>query len=148
MSVKAYAAAGSGFRVSSASDFALRSLSGHGTYKPVSDEFSEYELYTIQGWDGGDAIPISVETIQAARVFARRLPADAPRADIAPGVDGTIAFEWRLNRGSGVELIFVEVGPGMTIRAYRERDGRRQVWPPRLATIGAYTIASELFERA
>lgn len=147
MATKPYSGAGAQFSFNSPNDYALQAMPSAGIYKPVRDEFSDYELYSFEGWDGFSAAPITLDTVRAARVFARRLPLEAPRPDIAPGADGTIGFEWNLDRGKGSELIFVEVGPDMTIRAYREQGGRRREWPARLATIGAYTIAKELFER-
>ena len=71
--------------------------------KNREDRFSEYEELTVTNWDGYDAKPISPATVAAARWLASGMPAAMLNdADIAPGGDGSIGFEWRAGWGNTV----------------------------------------------
>jgi hypothetical protein len=109
------------------------------------DELAEYEQYTITGWDGFDAEPISSETVLAARRFKRALPRNIDKPDIAPGADGTIGFEWRQGPTRDRVVLFVEIGPGATIRASKVSRDRVRRWPSRHIGVGTYAIIDELF---
>jgi len=110
------------------------------------DKFTDYESYNVPGWDGYDADPITIETVQAARYFARQLPRHLLPADIAPGADGTIGFEWQMGgNGDKSETIFVEVGPGDTISAFRERISGRQLIPKGQMHLNVQEIIDQFF---
>ena len=110
------------------------------------DKFTDYESYNVPGWDGYDADPITIEKVQAARYFARQLPRHLLPADIAPGAEGTIGFEWQIG-GSGdkSETVFVEVGPGDIISAFREGINEKQVFPKGHLHSGTQKIIDQLF---
>jgi hypothetical protein len=119
-------------------------------YKPQpvqSDIFSDYELYNFSDWDGCDAEPISAETIAAARRLLRLLPRSAAAtAEVAPGGNGTIGFQWTI--GSGLDRIvkYIEVGPGHIAKASTFADGRTtKRWPTRALSIGVYNFVPALF---
>jgi len=84
-----------------------------------ADEFTEYESYNLSGWDGFDAQPISAATVQEARNLSLLLPRELMSADIAPGVDGTIGFEWRTGSGDQRIVTILDVGPGDRVVARR-----------------------------
>lgn len=97
---------------------------------PPRDEFTEFESYDIPDWDGYGAQPIQTETVEAARAIWRLLPMGAPRADIAPGGDGTIGFEWRTRTPTGFSRHVIIVGPddkvmGMLISPHGETMWQR-----------------------
>jgi hypothetical protein len=47
------------------------------------------------------------------------LPRELRSADIAPGADGTIGFEWRTGSGDQRIVTIIDVGPGDRIVARR-----------------------------
>jgi hypothetical protein len=99
---------------------AVPTTSGSGIYQithSIPDSFTEFEDYSTPNWDGAGAQPISKETIEAARRINAFLPREWRPADIAPGADGTIGFEWREGPPNSRKFVIVEVGPGETIRA-------------------------------
>jgi hypothetical protein len=87
------------------------------------DNFTEFEGYSTPNWDGADADPITVGTVQAARRFNQLLPRELPPADIAPGADGTIGFEWRQGPRENRKFVLVEIGPGDVIKARKISEG-------------------------
>jgi hypothetical protein len=102
----------------------VRSVAAEKSYPSSSavtspDEFTEYEDYNFSGWDGMTAEAISAETVQAARSFARLLPRELRPADIAPGADGTIGFEWRTGSTDQRVITLVDIGPGARVFARR-----------------------------
>lgn len=120
--------------------------SGHYTpILPKDDEITEFEEYDVPDWDGYGAAPISRATTHAARRFMSLLPRTSPPADIAPGADGTIGFEWRIGSGPGTTSVFVDIGPGDSIKARRIVAGRPETWPTRPLNIGAYHLMPLLF---
>jgi hypothetical protein len=142
-------------RVSTSSEkarFSLRELfprsSGASRHKPVplNDEFSEYELYDTEDWDGYGAEPITKATVDAARAFKRLLPMDIDPPDIAPGGDGTIGFEWRRGSQDSRVHILVDIGPGDVVRGRRiEASGNVQTFSPTRTDTGARSLISLLF---
>jgi hypothetical protein len=108
----------------------------------TTDEFSAYEDYDFPDWDGSNAAPITLETVNAARRLRNLLPRSVPSPDIAPGGDGTIGFEWR----SGQEITFIEVGPGKTVKASRFFPNRPpETWPQKLIPFGIHSLLHTLF---
>lgn len=125
------------------------STAERGGYEAASvtpDQFSPYEDYDFAGWDGDEAEPILAATVRAARYFNNSLPRDVTRPDVAPGVDGTIGFEWRLGRGESRVSIFVEVAAGNRIRAQRKCNDRVERWDWQAVGVGAYRLVEELFQ--
>jgi hypothetical protein len=122
---------------------------GASNYKPQHDQeiFSDYDAYSVGGWDGFEADPISRDTVFAARSFYRLLPMGHVRADIAPGADGTIGFEWRIGSRDNRTMILVDVGPADRVRARRvDRNGRSTVFPETSTGMGARNLVAELFQ--
>jgi hypothetical protein len=126
-----------------------RVLTGYGTYTPFApglDQFSEFEMYDIDDWDGYGAKPITRETVVTARRFRRLLPRYAGTPDIAPGADGTIGFEWRSGPDTDRTILIVDVGPGDTIKAVRIRAGRTvESWPSKPLESSVFAFMSALF---
>lgn len=120
---------------------------GTNSLVPVvpDDEFKEYELYCVPDWDGYDAEPISLETVDAARGFKRLLPMLVQAPDIAPGPDGTIGFEWRFKPSTGRRYVFVDVGPGDRISArVILGDGTTKTYPTTRLGEGARALIQQL----
>ena len=118
------------------------------TPQPIQpDIFSDYELYNFRDWDGCDAEPILPETLDAARRLLRLLPRSAAAtAEVAPGGNGTIGFQWTTGSGSDRMVRYIEVGPGQIVKASTFADGRTtKRWPTRPLSIGVYNIVSALF---
>ena len=117
----------------------------------IMDEFSQYDLYNLllhaPDWDGFGAEPISSETIRAARRFKSLWPRHIPIADIAPGADGTIGFEWRSGLPSDRTVVLIEVGPGNTVKALRAHPGNKPLdrWGPSSVMIGNLGFLDILF---
>lgn len=120
-------------------------------YRPTpattaADEFTEYESYNSAGWDGFDAQAISAETIREARNFALLLPRELGPADVAPGADGTIGFEWRTGSGDQREITIVDVGPGDRVVARRLfSTGKTAAYEPTTMRTGAAALIGQLF---
>jgi len=118
-----------GLRISSTGESGVRpwhtshvsAATGSSNYRISSppDRFTEFETYHTPNWDGDDAEPITSDTLAAARRFNQRLPRELPPADIAPGADGTIGFEWREGPPETREFVIVEIGPGDRVKAKR-----------------------------
>ena len=123
-------------------------VGGHGRFSdPVVDQFAHYRDYAHDGWDGDAAIAISRDAVDAARRLHAQLPRGLERPDIAPGTDGTIGFQWRFARPGGRYIkIFIEVGPGAVIRAYRNHEGAIRHWPQRPVGYGTYRVVSDVFD--
>ena len=49
----------------------------------------------VQGWDGYDAEPITVETATGALTLLKSLPEGIQVPRVVPGPSGDISFEWR-----------------------------------------------------
>lgn len=111
------------------------------------DEFSQYEAYNVSDWDGYGAESISSETIQTARRFKNLWRRQVPMADIAPGADGTIGFEWRSGLPTDRTVTFIEVGPGNTVKALRVHAGTKppERWEPCSVMIGNLSFLDILF---
>jgi hypothetical protein len=78
------------------------------------DPLAGFGEYSIAGWDGDDAAPISETSITAAREAARALQSTGFDPAIAPGADGTIGFEW----WNGTACVYADFGPTNRVRTY------------------------------
>jgi hypothetical protein len=84
------------------------------------DPLAGFSAYNQANWDGFDAEPITKQTVAAARRLIGNLPHTYGAADIAPGADGTIGFEWHPEPGP-LKKLYIDVGPGAVWRAYWQR---------------------------
>jgi hypothetical protein len=123
-------------------------LGTSGSYSepaPIVDEFSDYSGYETADWDGYGADPITPATVAAARSLQRLLDREIPAADIAPGADGTIGFEWRSgSSGSRTRIVF-EVGPSerLVVRQI-DPNGVEKKYGPTTVTVGGRALISQL----
>jgi hypothetical protein len=83
------------------------------------DPLDSFAAYRNRNWDGFDAEPITSETVAVARRLASLIPPVFGEADIAPGADGTIGFEWHPETGP-IRKLYIDIGPGTQWRAYWE----------------------------
>jgi len=91
----------------------------------TADRLTEFEGYDSPNWDGKNALPITLITVQAARRFSQLLRRDVAPPDIAPGADGTLGFEWRHGPRGNRRFVLVEIGPGDIIKARKiSEDGK------------------------
>ena len=60
---------------------------------------ADYEAYAVENWDGYDALPITAETLHAARSILKSLPKTFDDPVCSPGADGSIVFEWLKDDG-------------------------------------------------
>lgn len=112
----------------------------------LHDEFSEYEAYDVEDWDGYGAAPISIVTVNAARSFKRMLPRDTPLPDIAPGGDGTVGFEWRFGPPGEHCFVLVDVGPADLITARKiNEDGAVKAFAPTRLDRSGRALIRQLF---
>lgn len=122
---------------------------GGGSYRlpePESDEFTVFESYDIDDWDGYGAKPITSDTVKAARAFKRLFDQETPQPDIAPGADGTIGFEWRFGIPNGEHRILIDVGPGGRVFARRlDPQGNLVAFPPTRVETAAKQLLREIF---
>ncbi|MGY2906569.1 hypothetical protein [Bradyrhizobium sp. URHC0002] len=122
-----------------------RAVSG-GSYRlpePEVDEFSSFESYDIDDWDGYGAKPITADTVKAARAFRRLFDQETPQPDIAPGADGTIGFEWQM---SDQTRVLIDVGPGGRVFARRiDQSGRVSTFAPTRVETAAKQLLLEIF---
>jgi hypothetical protein len=129
----------------------VRSVAAEKSYPSSSmvtspDEFTEYEDYNFSGWDGMKAQAISAETVQGARSFALLLPREQRPADIAPGADGTIGFEWRTGSTDHRVITLVDIGPGDRVIARRLfSSGQTVEYGVTTVRTGAAALIMQLF---
>lgn len=88
-------------------------------FNSILASLDNYEAYAVAGWDGYDAQPITSDTVAAAKTLVTLFPTTAPTPNAAPGVDGTIGFEWRFKSGP-LRKLFIDVGPSEKILIYSE----------------------------
>ncbi|WP_154073519.1 hypothetical protein [Bradyrhizobium erythrophlei] len=113
---------------------------------PASDEFTSFESYDIEDWDGYGAQPITADTVRAARSFKRLFDQNTPPADIAPGADGTIGFEWRLGVSGAPVRILIDVGPGGRVFARRiDENGKTTQFDTTRVETAARQLLHEIF---
>ena len=53
-----------------------------------------YERCSQPGWDGYDAMPITMDTYNEARELITLLPTQCPPPDVMPDPSGHVSFEW------------------------------------------------------
>ena len=112
----------------------------------LHDEFSEYEMYAVEDWDGYGADPISIQTVQAARGFKRMLARETPEPDVAPGSDGTIGFEWRFGPPEERRFLLIDIGPADQVTARRiAEDGTVRASAPTSVDQGGRALIDQLF---
>jgi hypothetical protein len=112
---------------------------------PGPDPLTAFEAYDISNWDGYDADPIAPETVSAARAFWLLLTMELQPADIAPGGDGTIGFEWRTGSPGHRTHIEFAVGPGSKLVAQViHPGGRLETFPPTRVETGARQLIRQL----
>jgi len=73
----------------------------------VNQLLSIHKESSISGWDGYDAQPVKVESLNNAIDFMNDLDEDIPAPDICPEPDGEIALEWY---GSNQSTISISIG--------------------------------------
>ncbi len=82
---------------------------------PLANELQEVLLESIQpGWDGYDAVPLSIGAYQDTLKFLRLLPTKVTQPDIVPEPDGCIGLEWYHSNGN----TFIVSFNGSEILAY------------------------------
>jgi hypothetical protein len=129
-------------------DSRIKAVGGgwYTAHSPASDEFSSFESYDIDDWDGYGAKPITADTVKAARSFRNMFDRDIPQADIAPGADGTIGFEWRLGVSDKSTRILIDVGPGGRVFARRiDEQGHVTKFSPTRVETAARQLLREIF---
>lgn len=90
---------------------------GNDDVKPIAG----YEAYDCENWDGYGAKPITPETLALARRLLELMPDTAGWPHIAPGGDGSIGFEWSLDR----RVVCFDVNPDQSWHAFwKWPDGR------------------------
>ena len=91
-------------------------------YQSRSELLHGFEAYSIEGWDGYDAEPLSKNALDAARDWLDALPHWIPNPDIAPGADGSIGIDWTYDFGS----LYVDVYSDGSLRLFQDIDN---LWP-------------------
>lgn len=127
----------------SSTEFTPPNVSLRGdAFEPLAD----YEEYAVDNWDGYDALPITAETLNAARSILKLLPKTFGDAACSPGADGSIVFEWLKEYGPFRKL-FIDIGPGKTWKAYwRLTSGKTGAIQRKAVTIGTIGELQRLFE--
>src|SRR5438874_1207839 len=70
-----------------------------GTKAPaISGIWALVAAHAEPGWDGEEAIPISVAAGRTAAAFVRALPDDLPMPELGPEPDGSISLDWIQSR--------------------------------------------------
>jgi hypothetical protein len=71
----------------------------------VRGEISELlQHYGLAGWDGEDAVPISVEVATIANSLVDILPDNTIPPEITPEIDGRISLDWNLGKNRILSL--------------------------------------------
>lgn len=84
------------------------------------------------GWDGDNAPALTAAVARVARIVEGRIHTASSKLPphIAPGVDGTIGFEF-YNRAGSIRKLFIEARPDGTVRAYYvTTDNKFEKFPP------------------
>ena len=56
-----------------------------------------FDRCSREGWDGGDAEPVSKEACNRAERFIDMLPSNVIPPEVVPEADGKIALDWQIN---------------------------------------------------
>jgi hypothetical protein len=111
----------------------------------ATDPLEGYEAYSVEDWDGYDALPITAETLAAARTVLKSLPKTFGEPVCSPGADGSIVFEWLADDGP-VRKLFIDIGPSKTWKAYwRLANGETGTIPRKRITIATIKELQKLF---
>jgi hypothetical protein len=111
-----------------------------------SESLADYDAYAVDNWDGYDALPITTETLHAARSILKSLPKTFGDPVCSPGADGSIVFEWLKDDGP-LRKLFIDIGPGRTWKAYwRLANGKIGSIPRKRITISTTPEFQKLFE--
>jgi hypothetical protein len=111
-----------------------------------SESLADYDAYAVDNWDGYDALPITNETLHAARSILKSLPKTFGDPVCSPGADGSIVFEWLKDDGP-LRKLFIDIGPGRTWKAYwRLANGKIGSIPRKRITISTTPEFQKLFE--
>jgi hypothetical protein len=111
-------------------------------FEPLAD----YDAYAVDNWDGYDALPITAETLHAARSILKSLPKTFGDPVCSPGADGSIVFEWLKDDGP-LRKLFADIGPGRTWKAYwRLANGKTGTISRKRITISTIPELQKLFE--
>ena len=128
--------------LSSSVEQGLLDISSLGKPEPLAD----YDAYAVDNWDAYGALPISVETLHAARSILKSLPKTFGDPVCSPGADGSIVFEWLRDDGP-LRKLFIDMGPGRTWKAYwRLADGKIGTIPRKRVTISTILELQKLFD--
>lgn len=110
------------------------------------NSLADYDAYSVDNWDGYDALPITTDTLHVARSVLRSLPNTFGDPVCSPGADGSIVFEWLMDEGP-LRKLFIDIGPGRTWKAYwRLANGKVGTVPRKAVTIGTIPELRKLFE--
>lgn len=77
-----------------------------GTFQKLDEVFEEC---SSAGWDGANAKPIAVETLQNAKAFLKFFPLGIEPPDVGVEPDGAITLEWYK---SPDKVISISINPG------------------------------------
>lgn len=111
-----------------------------------NDPLDGYENYAFEEWDGYDALPITPDTLHAARSILKSLPKTFGDPVCSPGADGSIVFEWLKDDGP-LRKLFIDIGPGRTWKAYwRLASGWTGTIPRKRVTISTIPELQKLFK--
>ncbi len=77
-----------------------------GIFQKLDEVFEEC---SSAGWDGANAKPISVETLQNAKAFLKSFPLGMEPPDVGAEPDGDITLEWYK---SSDRVISISINPG------------------------------------
>jgi hypothetical protein len=130
-------------------DFQFHSLGVSPRSRTAFDEaLAGYEAYAVENWDGYDALPITPETLAAARAVLKVLPKKPfGEPECSPGADGSIGFEWIMDSGP-VRKLFIDIGPSRTWKAYwRFANGQSDAIPRKRISLSTSRELTSLFER-
>lgn len=70
--------------------------------------------YSSAGWDGEDALPVSVESASVASVLIDALPDNVIAPEVTPEIDGRISLDWNLGKN---RILSVSISSEMLIYA-------------------------------
>jgi hypothetical protein len=130
-------------------DFLLRTMDiSPRIRRAPAEPLAGYETYAVENWEGYNALPITPETLAAARAIMKALP-NQPfgEPECSPGADGSIGLEWIMDRGS-VRKLFIDIGPGRTWKAYwRFANNQTDTIPRKRITLSTIRELTSLFER-
>ena len=81
-------------------------LIAKGAFRKLDKVFEEC---SSDGWDGANAKPVLVETLQNAKAFLKSFPLGIEPPDVGAEPDGAITLEWYKSPG---KVISISINPG------------------------------------